>query len=61
MYSIMMVVPVMAAVTAAVWIVAPPKPFGTCSSIDPFSRVMSRVPVLKLKNVSAPRRVRVLS
>src|SRR5438874_8288129 len=29
--------------------------------IDPFSSVMSRVPVLKLKNVSAPMRVRVLS
>jgi hypothetical protein len=29
MYSIMIVVPVIAAVTAAVWMVAPPNPFGT--------------------------------
>jgi hypothetical protein len=57
----MMVVPVMAAVTAAVWIFAPPRPLGTWRSIDPFSKVMSRVPVLKLKNVSAPSRARVLS
>jgi hypothetical protein len=57
----MMVVPVMAAVTAAVWMVAPPKPLGTWRSIDPFSSVMSRVPVLKLKYVSAPNRVRVSS
>ena len=39
----------------------PPNPFGTCRSMDPLSRVKSRVPVLKLKNVSAPTRVRVLS
>src|ERR1700682_4379028 len=41
--------------------VAPPNPFGTWRSIDPFSSVISRVPVLKLKNVSAPIRVRVSS
>src|SRR3984893_1099331 len=42
-------------------IFAPPNPFGTWRSIDPFSSVMSRVPVLKQKNVSAPMRVRVSS
>src|SRR5438477_12757361 len=37
LYSIIIVVPVMDAVTAAVLIFAPPYPFGTFRSIDPFS------------------------
>ena len=60
-YSIMMVVPVIDAVTAAVRIRAPPIPFGTWRSIVPCCKVMSRVPALKLKKLSGPSRVRVLS
>jgi hypothetical protein len=45
----MMVVPVMAAVTAAVRILAPPSPFGTCRSIVPCLSAISRVPGVKLK------------
>ena len=57
----MIVVPVTAAVTAAVWIFAPPIPFGTCSSITPLSSDMFRVPSTKLKCVFAPSRVIVWS
>ena len=53
--------PVMAAVTAAVRIFAPPRPLGTWINIVPCSSVRSRVPALKLKLVSGPIRVSVLS
>ena len=45
----MMVVPRIDAVTAAVWILAPPIFFGTWRSIVPAPSVMSRVPGSKLK------------
>src|SRR5216110_1085252 len=57
----MTVVPVIAAVTAAVWIFAPPEFFGTRSRIAPLPRSTVRVPWLKLKIVSAPRRAMVRS
>ena len=60
-FSIMIVVPVIEAVTDAARIRAPPRFFGTWSSIEPRSRFSSRVPGWKLKKVSAPSRVRVLS
>jgi len=61
LYSIMMVVPVMAAVTGALLMVAPPAPLGTCRRMDPFSKSRLRVPRSKLKSVLAPRRARVWS
>ena len=57
----MPVVPVIAAVTAAVLIVAPPEPFGTWKRTAPLPRFKVRVPSLKLKIVFAPRRVMVRS
>src|ERR1041385_161173 len=57
----MTVVPVIAAVTAAVWIFAPPEPFGTRSRIAPFPRSTVREPSLKLKIVFAPKRAIVRS
>lgn len=57
----MIVVPVIAAVTAAVLIRAPPEFVGTRRSIAPPPRSRLRVPSLKLKIVFAPSRARVAS
>src|SRR2546423_7650361 len=57
----MTVVPVIAAVTAAVWIFAPPDPFGTRRRIAPLFRSTVRLPSLKRKIVFAPRRAMVRS
>src|SRR5256885_14792581 len=57
----MTVVPVIAAVTAAVWIFVPPDPFGTRSRIAPLFRSTVREPSLKLKIVFAPNRAIVRS
>ncbi len=57
----MTVVPVIAAVIAAVLICAPPAFFGTRSSMAPPPSSNFRVPWLKLKIVLAPRRAIVLS
>jgi hypothetical protein len=59
--DIMTVVPVMAAVVAAVVIFAPPEFFGTCNKIAPSDKSKVRVAALKLKIVFAPSRVTVRS
>ena len=61
LYSIISVVPVIAAVMGALRIVAPPASLGTWSKIAPFSKSSMRVPRSKLKSVLAPRRARVAS
>lgn len=53
--------PVIAAVTAAVLIFAPPEFFGTRRSIAPSSSCMLRVPPVKLKIEFAPMRASVPS
>jgi len=57
----MTVVPVIAAVTAAVWTFAPPEPFGTRRRIAPLPKSTVREPWLKLKIVLAPNRAMVRS
>ena len=61
LYSIIRVVPVMAAVIGALRIVAPPASLGTCRRIAPFSKSSMRVPRSKLNSVFSPRRARVAS
>lgn len=61
LYSSNTVVPVIAAVTAAVVIFAPPASFGTRSNMAPPPRSILRVPSSKLKMVFAPRRASVWS
>ena len=61
LYSIMTVVPVMAAVTGALRMVAPPASLGTWSKIAPLSRSSARVPRSKLKTVFSPKRASVWS
>ena len=61
LYSIMVVVPVMAAVTVAVRIVAPPAFFGTCRRKDPWVISISREPELNRNAEFAPILVIVLS
>jgi len=60
-YSSITVVPVIAAVTAAVLICAPPASFGTRRSMAPPPSSRLRVPLSKLKIVFAPSRARVRS
>jgi len=61
LYSIMVVVPVIAAETVAVRIVAPPAFLGTLRRKEPLSISMFRVPDLKRKTEFAPMRVTVSS
>ncbi len=61
LYSIMVVVPVIPAVTVAVRIVAPPAFFGTWSRKDPLSIAMSREPDVNRNTEFAPMRVIVWS
>ncbi len=61
LFSTITVVPVIVAVTVAVWMTPPPAFFGTCKRSVPFPRSMSRVPRTKLKRLFAPRRAKVWS